>query len=58
MEKYARRQGFDPLIPENWYAQPIRKIMLIKVIIIYFFISLLFCDSFISFCYCLLTEIQ
>ena len=37
MEKYARRQGFDPLIPENWYAQPIRKIMLIKVIIIYFF---------------------
>eukprot|EP00026_Physarum_polycephalum_P001051 Phypoly_transcript_01052.p1 GENE.Phypoly_transcript_01052~~Phypoly_transcript_01052.p1 ORF type:complete len:797 (-),score=76.09 Phypoly_transcript_01052:124-2514(-) len=27
---YARDNGFDPLIPENWYSQPIHRIMATK----------------------------
>jgi hypothetical protein len=29
--KYAKENGFDPLNPENWYLQPRKKILEIKV---------------------------
>jgi len=29
-ENYARENGFDPLEPENWYAQPTSKILAVK----------------------------
>ena len=30
-DKYAKENNFDPLIPENWYHQPIKRIMATKV---------------------------
>lgn len=30
-ENYAKQNKFDPLIAENWYSQPRRKIMVMKV---------------------------
>eukprot|EP00026_Physarum_polycephalum_P001329 Phypoly_transcript_01330.p1 GENE.Phypoly_transcript_01330~~Phypoly_transcript_01330.p1 ORF type:complete len:878 (+),score=128.72 Phypoly_transcript_01330:456-3089(+) len=32
-EIYARNNGFDPLIPENWHKQPLEKIMSVKGIL-------------------------
>eukprot|EP00026_Physarum_polycephalum_P003118 Phypoly_transcript_03127.p1 GENE.Phypoly_transcript_03127~~Phypoly_transcript_03127.p1 ORF type:complete len:674 (+),score=87.16 Phypoly_transcript_03127:242-2263(+) len=29
-EKYAKDSGFDPLIPENWYSQPVSRILTFK----------------------------
>ena len=31
-ENYASANDFDPLVPDNWYAQPKDKIMSYKVI--------------------------
>lgn len=33
-EDYAKENGFDPLVPENWYNQPRDKINTFKVIIL------------------------
>ena len=30
-EEYAKVNGFDPLVPSNWYSQPSEKIMMCKV---------------------------
>ena len=30
-EEYAKKSGFDPLVPENWYIQKKKHIMTIKV---------------------------
>ena len=30
-EKYAKKHAFDPLIPENWYKEPRKKIVSFKV---------------------------
>jgi hypothetical protein len=30
-ENYARDHGFDPGNPENWYSQPYKKIISVKV---------------------------
>ena len=57
-EKYAKANGFDPLIPENWYEQSKLKIMYSKVAIslLLFFSSLLFsallCSLFVCFLSC------
>jgi hypothetical protein len=32
-ENYAEENGFDPLNPKNWYAQPTEKIMAVKVLL-------------------------
>jgi hypothetical protein len=31
-ENYAKENGFDPLSPENWYLQPIKKILSVIVL--------------------------
>lgn len=36
-ENYARKKGFDPLVAENWYSEPIHHIMASPVIIIILF---------------------
>ena len=33
-EKYAKTNGFDPLVPENWYYQSRRKILEAKVLVL------------------------
>jgi hypothetical protein len=30
-ENYAKANDFDPLIPENWYLQPLKRIMAVEV---------------------------
>ena len=37
-EKYARIRKFDPLNPENWYLQSERKLMAVKVLVLFIFI--------------------
>jgi hypothetical protein len=32
-ENYAKDNGFDPLVHENWYFQPAKNILAIKVLI-------------------------
>jgi len=35
-EKYAKENSFDPLTPENWYAQSKQKLLQIKVFLYFF----------------------
>jgi hypothetical protein len=36
-EDYAKENGFDPLIPDNWYSQSRDKIMSTKVVQLEFY---------------------
>jgi hypothetical protein len=59
-EKYAKDQGFDPLIPENWYSQTYENIVAVTVslkqtftiyILIYINLVMLLCYLFMLFIY-------
>lgn len=41
-ENYAKEQGFDPLVPENWYSQPIQNLMELKVYNLFVFVFIIF----------------
>ena len=44
-QAYAKQNGFDPLHPDGWYAQPFKKLTATKVV--FLFLYVLYCSLFV-----------
>ena len=57
-EDYAKQNGFDPLIPNNWYVQSKLKILSLKVFITFFFFKIIIIIIFVSFIFSIVVPIS